>query len=149
MDVHSPRLPLPKKIMIIDDYEDIRKLLREFLEANDWIVEDFGNAREALRKLKTSVDLPDAILIDYMMPLENGIYFWNLLNDDLDLCHIPTVMITGHDMNSFNAIGIRAVMKKPIDTDRLLTLLNSLHNERVYNMHVQPFFHSHDSSPRI
>lgn len=124
-------LSTSKKVMLIDDDEDFRTTLREFLEEEDWQVEDHQNVQEALKRLKLSSDYPDIILLDYLMPLENGIYFWNVLNDDRDLCHIPTVMITAHDMNSINAIGIRSVVKKPVETEHLLTIMNTLRNEKL------------------
>lgn len=123
-----------KKVMIIDDDVDFREGLKEFLEARGWQVDDQPEAQEALRKLKVTMSLPDLILLDYLMPLENGIYFWNALNDERDLCHIPTIMMTGHEMNSINVVGVRAVVKKPIDTDALLTLMNTLRNEQRLNL---------------
>lgn len=123
-----------KRVMLIDDSEDFRSSLKEFLEFEGWMVEDVSNVTEAMKSLNLSGQLPDMILLDYLMPLENGIYFWNLLNDNVNLCHIPTIMITAHDMTSINAIGIRAVVKKPIDTDHLMTIMNTLWNEKVLNL---------------
>lgn len=123
-----------KKVMIIDDSEEFRTALREFLEANDWEVDEQSNVQSALKKLKLTMDGPDLILLDYLMPLDNGLYFWNSLNDDMNLCHIPAIMLTAHDMNSINAIGIRAVLRKPVDTNHLLTLMNTLRNEKLLDL---------------
>jgi DNA-binding response OmpR family regulator len=126
-----------KKVMIIDDDEEFREGLKEFLEFHGWEVDDQHEAQEAIRKLKVTMNLPDLILLDYLMPLENGISFWNALNDDRDLCHLPTIMMTAHEMNSINVVGVRAMVKKPIDTDALLTLMNTLRNEQRLHLTSQ------------
>lgn len=123
-----------KTVMIIDDSGEFRESMKEFLEGNDWVVDDHASASDAIKKLKSMNTTPDLILLDYLMPIENGISFWNSLNDDPNLCHIPTVMMTGHEMNSINVLGIRAMVKKPVDTDGLLTLMNTLRNEKILNL---------------
>lgn len=123
-----------KTVMIIDDSGEFRESMKEFLEGNDWVVDDHASASDAIKKLKSMNTTPDLILLDYLMPIENGISFWNSLNDDPNLCHIPTVMMTAHEMNSINVLGIRAMVKKPVDTDGLLTLMNTLRNEKILNL---------------
>ena len=129
---------VPKKVMVIDDDPDFRQSLKEFLQMHGWEVNDQPNGEAAIRTLKLMSDLPDIILLDYLMPLENGISFWNALNDDSNLCFLPTIMMTAHEMNSINVIGVRAVVKKPIDTEALLTLMNTLLNEKRLNLISQP-----------
>ena len=60
-----------KKIMIVDDEEDVRLFLNDFLGERDFWVDTAGSGEEALEKLtKQSVDI---ILLDIMMPGMDGL----------------------------------------------------------------------------
>lgn len=135
-NISLPEIKGSKRVLIIDDDHDFRQSLKEYLLFHGWEVNDLPSAEEALRLLKHSQNLPDVILLDYLMPLSNGIFFWNALNDDLNLCHLPTIMMTAHEMNSINVVGLRAVVKKPIDTEALLKLMNTLRNEQRLNLSI-------------
>ena len=80
-------------IMVVDDEPDIRQLLREILEDEDYevaVAENGGTAR-ALRSQRR----PDLILLDIWMPDEDGITllkFW--LNEDQSAS--PVIMMSGH-----------------------------------------------------
>lgn len=60
-----------KKILVVDDEERIRRLIRMYLERDDFIVEEAENGKQALEMALE--DDYDAILLDIMMPEMDGI----------------------------------------------------------------------------
>nr|WP_259455856.1 response regulator transcription factor [Bacillus sp. PK3_68] len=59
-----------KKILIIDDEADIRKLLKDYFEINGYIVLTAKNGKEALRQIENQ---PDIVLLDINIPDINGL----------------------------------------------------------------------------
>ncbi|SFE34611.1 DNA-binding response regulator, OmpR family, contains REC and winged-helix (wHTH) domain [Paenibacillus algorifonticola] len=59
-----------KKILIIDDEADLRKLLTDYFEMNGYFVMTAKNGYEALRRIE---NLPDLVLLDINMPELNGL----------------------------------------------------------------------------
>lgn len=62
---------MSKKVLIVDDEEDVRLFLRDFLSDRDFIVETAANGEEALGKFMQM--LPDVTLLDIMMPGMDGL----------------------------------------------------------------------------
>jgi DNA-binding response OmpR family regulator len=60
-----------KKVLIVDDEEDVRMFLRDFLSDREFIVETAANGEEGLQKFIT--ELPDVTLLDIMMPGMDGL----------------------------------------------------------------------------
>lgn len=60
-----------KKVLIVDDEEDVRLFLRDFLSDREFIVETAGNGEEGLEKF--SKINPDITLLDIMMPGMDGL----------------------------------------------------------------------------
>jgi Response regulators consisting of a CheY-like receiver domain and a winged-helix DNA-binding domain len=58
------------KILVVDDEEDIRSLLKDFFEMENYLVYTASNGREALEKIEVN---PDIILLDINMPDINGL----------------------------------------------------------------------------
>jgi FixJ family two-component response regulator len=100
-------------IAVVDDDEPVRKALSRLLRTADFTVESFSSGRKLLESLK--VRCPDCIVLDYQMPLLNGL---NLLKN-LRSLGIPVVMITAHDeaivRANCMAAGASAYLRKPID----------------------------------
>jgi DNA-binding NtrC family response regulator len=80
-----------KKVLIIDDEENIRNLLKLFLEANDCSAVTEENAEEGLAAIRnTSFDM---VLLDIYLPDGNGL---SVLKQILDIQpNLPVIMITG------------------------------------------------------
>lgn len=122
--IHQQDLPLvERKVLIVDDDEDVLFSLQTLLEHSGWKVESASDGSIAMRRLLTTGNLPDVILLDYEMPHENGIRFWNELNDHQELCFIPTIMMSGTRIPITDIPGIKGIVAKPINTPELLSLL--------------------------
>ena len=83
---------MPARILIADDYEDNRELLRLMLEGDGHTIREARNGRECVEMAQA--DPPDICLIDLSMPLLDG---WGVLRElraDARTCSIPCVAVT-------------------------------------------------------
>src|ERR1700730_398603 len=79
-------------VLVVDDEEQNRTLLRDPLEARGYEVEEAENGMQALQKI--AVRPPDVILLDLMMPKMDGFEVCRRLRKDAKTSHIPILMIT-------------------------------------------------------
>ena len=81
-----------EKILIIDDEQDLVKLVKEILELEDFQVSCAYDGEEGLKKATS--EIPDLILLDIKMPGANGFQVLERLKIDETTSHIPVVMLT-------------------------------------------------------
>lgn len=118
-----------KKILTVDDDEDIRSSINERLELEGFETVWAKNGRVALDYLNATSDsdLPDLIFLDYMMPIMNGREFCIEKNKIKRLMHIPVVMMTagGNLINIMDKIDSEAegYMSKPLDDETIVGLV--------------------------
>lgn len=109
-----------KKILIVDDDADFRNVMTEYLEHQGYTVMSASCGQEALRLLSADTDdLPSLILLDYLMPLEDGCQFHIRLREQEIFSNIPTVMVTGYVLTSQQRQGVKGVLMKPFDWSEL------------------------------
>src|SRR4051812_11200167 len=84
--------PMAKKILLADDEEDIKIVLRMFLESKGYRVVTAYDGLDALDQAKN--EKPDAILLDIMMPLLDGFEVCKKLKSQPDTQNIPVVMLS-------------------------------------------------------
>ncbi|HIB31998.1 MAG TPA: response regulator [Candidatus Marinimicrobia bacterium] len=83
-------------ILIVEDDETTRTMLRKSLETNEYKVREAVNGREGLEKVGRSK--PGLILLDLMMPEMDGFEFAEKLRQHKDWLDIPVVVITAKDL---------------------------------------------------
>ena len=66
-----------KSCLIVDDSSVVRKVARRILENMDYIVDEAEDGQEAFDKCRA--EMPDAILLDWSMPILTGLEFLKLL----------------------------------------------------------------------
>lgn len=81
-----------EKILIIDDEQDLVRLVKEILEMENFQVSTAYDGEEGLRKAIS--EIPDLILLDIKMPGVNGFQVLERLKIDKATSHIPVVMLT-------------------------------------------------------
>ena len=84
------------RVLIVEDDEDTRELLREHLETAGLEVEMAGDGEAALRSVRSFA--PDAILLDLMMPVMDGMTFLTRLREDPYTQGLPAVVVTARDL---------------------------------------------------
>jgi len=117
-----------KNIMIIDDENSVATYLGELLKGTGYKVAVFCDSTEALSSFKHQPDAYDLIITDEVMPAITGS---ELSTDILKIRpELPIILCTGHSdvINNSTPLsaGIRAYLKKPVNSERLLQLTASL-----------------------
>ena len=107
-----------RRVLIIDDEDDIREVAALSLEATaDWTILTASSGRAGI--LTAQQEQPDAILMDVMMPEMDGPTTFRHLQADANTRHIPVVLLTakvqGVDQRRFAGLGVAAVLFKPFD----------------------------------
>ncbi len=120
-----------KRILLIDDEDDIREVAQLSLEmVGGWDVILASSGREGLEQAKTQQ--PDAILLDVMMPELDGLATFQQLQADQTTQHIPVILLTAKvqstDQRKFAQLGVSGVITKPFEplslAETVATLLN-------------------------
>jgi|SRR5580704_1056246 CheY-like chemotaxis protein len=114
-----------RRVLVIDDDDDICDTLRELLEEHGHAVLCASNGHEALDVLHAASPLPDVILLDLMMPVMNGWEFRGCQKKDPALATIPVVVITatGSARERAGLMGVDEILLKPIHLDQLLAVI--------------------------
>ena len=107
-----------RRILIIDDEDDIREVAALSLESTaGWVVSTARSGAEGIAM--ASAQLPDAILMDVMMPGVDGPTTFRLMQQNPDIARIPVLLLTakvqGVDQRRFADLGVAAVLVKPFD----------------------------------
>ena len=123
-----------KKILIVDDEEDILAYLDTVFQNNGYQTCTACNGQEALEK--TKAENPDLVTLDIVMPKKSGIRYYQEMKDDPHLKKIPIIIITaitgwGYDKEGFHKFiksskqvpPPEGFMSKPIDPDELLKVV--------------------------
>jgi PAS domain S-box-containing protein len=110
------------KVLVIDDEQTVRDLMRRFLAREGFDVVTAKDGREGLelaRQLR-----PALITLDVLMPEFDGWSVLQTLKGDPELAQIPVLMLTILDeKQKAYALGAADYMTKPLDRDRLRALL--------------------------
>ena len=116
-----------KTILILDDEEVVRKVLRAMLEGQGYRVLEASEGAEALRLL--GEERPDLILVDLTMPGMSGIEFVEALRTQAEM-PAPFIILTGTDREEIEklseALGASSFLQKPFSRDELLEKIESV-----------------------
>ena len=115
-----------RSVLVVDDSRVVRKVARRILEANGYNVEEAGDGQQALDACRA--ELPDIVLLDWNMPVMDGITFLRALREEFgpdnpmvifcttenDMAHIEMAMMS----------GAQEYIMKPFDEDILVGKLD-------------------------
>src|SRR5579864_7739102 len=115
------------RILVVDDDPLIRSTVAELLGDEGYTVFQAGDGTEALRAFQQFV--PDAIVLDLMMPILDGWQFVDRLRRVPDWREVPIVVMSAtHGLHEsaerLHAMGVRAVLAKPFDVDALIAIVH-------------------------
>ena len=82
-----------KKILVVDDEEDIRRFLSKLFQENGYNVECAGDGEEAMHAAVSA--RPDLITLDMSMPYKSGVRFYREIKTHPELDHVPIIIVTG------------------------------------------------------
>jgi DNA-binding response OmpR family regulator len=83
-----------KIVLIVEDEPILTKLYREKFEQAGFIVEVAGNARQGVALAKRTK--PDIVLLDILLPEENGLYFLQEVRTDRVLADLPVIIFSNY-----------------------------------------------------
>ena len=116
---HEPGQPL--KILVVDDEDEVRAGLREFLEGMDYAICEAADGAEALAK--TFTEKPHMILLDLRLPKVDGYQVCQTLKGNPITSGIPIIMLTALNATPNKIKGIEFgaddYVDKPFDLDEL------------------------------
>jgi CheY-like chemotaxis protein len=123
-------------LLIIDDEENNRMLLRDVLEVQGHTVTEATNGADALRLAGQHV--PDAVLCDVMMPNMDGYEVCKRLKENPASAHVPVLLITALTERKERLAGIQAgandFITKPIDVaDVTLRVRNAVQTKKLFD----------------
>lgn len=115
----------PKKVLVVDDEDDIRRLLRRVLLEKGYKVIEASRGTEALQAVRDEV--PDVILLDAMLPEIHGFDIVRRIRGSQKYGHIPIVMVSAvyrgwrfaEDLKE--AYGVAAFLEKPFKIGDVVT----------------------------
>jgi len=120
-----------RKILVVDDDVDIANYLKVMLQPQ-YEVETCFDVDSALETM--AQEAPDLVLSDVMMPGKSGFELCDAIKRDIQLCHIPVILVTAMAQVSSQVEGLGkgadAYVTKPFDPAYLLALAGSLLENR-------------------
>ena len=125
-----------KKLMIVDDSQDLVDFLREAMAGDFAEIMTAGGGDQVLDILSHGY-LPDIIVSDINMPEGDGYTLCSRLKSDERYMHIPVILLTarGEEQSQGDVykVGADAYMPKPFETETLLELIRNLlrHKENI------------------
>lgn len=109
-----------RRILVVDDEEMIRELLRVNLQRAGFEVEEAADGLEGLEKLQQ--EEIDLVVLDLRMPHMNGFEFLKVVKRDRRYRLIPVIVMTGYEHEELRALELGAddFLSKPVERARLL-----------------------------
>jgi two-component system, cell cycle response regulator DivK len=113
---------MSKRILVVEDQEDNRRIVRDLLAANDYLMTEAENGEEALAAVQK--DRPDLILMDIQLPVMDGYEATRRLKADPASSSIPIIAVTSYalsgDEEKARAAGCNDFVPKPYSPRQLL-----------------------------
>ena len=137
-------------ILVVDDDSIYLQIIGYTLESSGFTVVTAENGQIALDILKAAPQKFDAIVIDRIMPVLDGLSLLKLLHNNTDLRQIPVVMQTSesepHSIKEGIEAGAYYYITKPYEQEILLAIIRSAVNTRQQNRLMFSYFTPLDSA---
>jgi len=118
----------PATILLVEDTEDNRFMMRRLLEMSGYEVVEATNGEEAVRLAES--ERPQIILMDLSLPVIDGLAATRAIRKLDGLAETPIVAVSAHDTSDFQsealAAGCNSYITKPIDFSQLEALIARL-----------------------
>lgn len=113
-----------KRILVVEDNAEQREMLRDVLSYSDFLAVALPDGRELFRYIE--VFKPDLLLIDYILPGENGVELCHKLKQNYRTSGMPVILMSAYlgVLEHFSCCS--DVLCKPFDLDVLLMKINCL-----------------------
>ena len=116
------------KVLVVDDSKTELMFLRDLLQKNGFSVKTAENAEDAIRRL--GEEQPDLILMDVVMPGQNGFQLTRAIARDPNYASIPIILCTSKNQETDRVWGLRQGARdyivKPVQANELLAKIGAL-----------------------
>ena len=116
-----------QKILLVDDSKTELHHLTDVLTKRGYAVRTAENGEDAMRRL--SEDKPDLILMDVVMPGQNGFQLTRAITRDPRFTDVPVIMCTSKNQETDKVWGMRQGARdyivKPVDPDELVAKIRA------------------------
>jgi CheY-like chemotaxis protein len=126
-----------RTILVVDDAADVRAALRRLLTEAGFTVELATDGRNALEVLKRW-PLPEAIVLDLIMPVMDGCEFLEHKARDAVIRAIPVFVLTSHDHSHVNLKHVVGLFQKPQGVFALISALQHHLTSAAPNQEIEP-----------
>ncbi len=117
-----------QKVLVVDDSKTELLYMTNLLQKNGFAVKTAENAEEAFRRL--AEEKPDLILMDVVMPGQNGFQLTRAISRDPLFSDVPIIMCTSKNQETDRVWGLRQgardYVTKPIEVSELLAKISAL-----------------------
>ena len=106
-----------KRILIVEDDADLRRMFRLALSMSGYEIEEASDGIEALHCIENRP--PDLVVLDLVLRVLDGVSVQQELAARAITKHIPIVIVTGSSIDT-SALDVACVLRKPVTPDQLI-----------------------------
>ena len=116
-----------RKVLVVDDSKTELMFMTDLLQKNGFAVKTAEGADDAFRRL--AEEKPDLILMDVVMPGQNGFQLTRAITRDPRFTDVPVIMCTSKNQETDRVWGMRQGARdyivKPVDADELMAKIKA------------------------
>ena len=115
-----------RRVLIVDDEASIRKVILDVLTADGYVVDQATNGADAIIRMRVS--LPDAMVLDLMMPVMDGRTLVGAMRQDQSLTGVPFILISASIslQDACKELAAQGCLNKPFEIDAVLAAVHKL-----------------------
>ena len=104
----------PRTVLVVDDFDDTRLLLRTWLERRGFRVVEAENGLQAINQAET--ESPDLIIMDMQMPQLDGLSATRRIRDLKSMDSVPIVAVSAYGADQFRDLALAAGCNEYVST---------------------------------
>ena len=116
-----------KMILIVDDESRIRKLIKDFIEQEEYSVIEAADGEEAVEQFEANINKIKLVILDVMMPKQDG---WSALRRIRQISNVPVIMLTARSEEQDELfgyeLGVDEYVSKPFSPKILIAKIKAI-----------------------
>ena len=116
-----------KMILIVDDESRIRKLIKDFIEQEEYSVLEAADGEEAVEQFESNMNKVNLVILDVMMPKQDG---WSALRQIRQISNVPVIMLTARSEEQDELfgyeLGVDEYVSKPFSPKILIAKIKAI-----------------------
>lgn len=116
-----------KMILIVDDESRIRKLIKDFIEQEEYSVIEAADGEEAVVQFEANINKIKLVILDVMMPKQDG---WSALRRIRQISNVPVIMLTARSEEQDELfgyeLGVDEYVSKPFSPKILIAKIKAI-----------------------